>query len=140
MHHLKHQIKPFLTALLSFIILDIIWLGIIMKEFNMRQLASIGRIENGRFEMNYAAAAVTYILMALAVIIYVLPQVKQNEKTTKTFFQGALLGLIIYGVFDMTNLAILKDYPLAFIAPDMAWGALVFGIVTVITSKTFSIK
>ena len=129
------SLKSFFTALILFIVFDFLWLGVVMKDFNMRQLAEIGRIENGVFQLNYAGAALTYLLMAMAVPLYVLPQVKKADSVLKVFFLGAILGLIIYGVFDLTNLAILKNYPLAFIPPDMAWGAFVFGLVTVITSK-----
>jgi uncharacterized membrane protein len=129
------RFKAFLLALLQFIVFDLLWLGSVMKDFNMRQLADIGRFENGIFQMNYAAAAVTYVLMALSIPFYVLPLLKPKDSPLKIFFSGALLGLIVYGVFDMTNLAILRNYPLAFIAPDMAWGAFVFGLVALITSK-----
>ncbi len=127
--------KSFFTALVLFIIFDFLWLGFVMKDFNMAQLAEIGRIEEGVFQMNYSAAAFTYLLMAMAVSLYVLPQLKKDDSLIKVFFRGATLGLIIYGVFDLTNLAILKNYPVNFIAPDMAWGAFVFGLVTTITSK-----
>lgn len=129
------KLKQFLLALILFIIFDFVWLGIVMKSFNMGQLAEIGRVENGVFQMNYGAAAVTYILMALALPFYILPQLKKQDSALKVFSCGALMGFIIYGVFDMTNLAILKNYPLAFVAPDMAWGAFVFGLVTLITAK-----
>ena len=134
------NIKSFLIAFFLFIVFDYLWLGIVMKDFNMRQLAEIGRIENGVFSMHYPAALATYVLMALAVPLFVLPKLSKSDSVFKFFLTGALMGLIIYGVFDMTNLAILKNYPLAFIAPDMAWGAFVFGIVTVITSKFIKLK
>lgn len=111
-----------------------------MKEFNMNQLAEIGRIKGGVFDMNYPAAVITYLLMAMAVPCFVLPQLDMRDSILRVFFKGAFMGLIIYGVFDMTNLAILKNYPLAFAGPDMAWGAFVFGLVTVITAKTIYLK
>jgi uncharacterized membrane protein len=36
---------------------------------------------------------------------------------------GALLGLIAYGTYDLSNYATLRDWPLALTALDMAWGA-----------------
>jgi len=127
----KFKVKEFILALFSFLVLDLIWLGFVMKEFNMRQLAQIGRIENGVFQLQVAPAIVTYLLMAWAVTEYVLPRLTRQDSLLKVFFSGAPLGLIIYGVFDMTNLAILNGYPLAFVGPDMAWGTFVFGLVTV---------
>ncbi len=37
--------------------------------------------------------------------------------------RGALLGLLAYGTYDMTNLATLKGWPWRMAAVDMAWGA-----------------
>ena len=129
------RIKLFLVVLVLFVVLDFLWLGFVVKDFNLLQLAQIGRIENGDFQLNYSAAAIAYILMALAVQFYVLPQVKMHDRLAKVFLIGALLGLIVYGVFDMTNLAILRNYPIEFVVADMAWGTVVFGLVSVITFK-----
>lgn len=129
------KLRQFFVALVLFAAFDFFWLGIVMKDFNMRQLSEIGRIENGIFQMYYPAASATYFLMALAVPLYVLPNSTRRDSLLRVFFSGAILGLIIYGVFDMTNLAILKDYPLAFIVPDIAWGTFVFGLVSLLTLK-----
>lgn len=129
------KLQIFTMSLILFVGLDFVWLGFVMSDFNMRQLAEIGRIENGKFQMNFYAAAVTYFLMALAVTEYVLPKLKAQDSLKKKFMTGATMGLIIYGVFDMTNLAVLKNYPLEFILPDMAWGSVVFGLVTTFVSK-----
>lgn len=40
---------------------------------------------------------------------------------------GALLGLLAYGTYDMTNLATLKDWPLAMGIVDIGWGSLLTG-------------
>lgn len=37
---------------------------------------------------------------------------------------GALLGLLAYGTYDMTNMATLRDWPVAMSVVDMAWGCL----------------
>ena len=43
------KIKQYVLALILFGVFDFIWLGYVVKDFNMRQLAEIGRIENGVF-------------------------------------------------------------------------------------------
>lgn len=75
-------------------ICDFLWLGFVMKDFNMHQLAEIARIENGIFQMYYPAASATYFLMALAVTLYVLPKVTRQASLLKVFSSGAILGLI----------------------------------------------
>lgn len=123
-------IKYFFTTLLLFIIFDFLWLGFVVKDFNLRHLSEIGRIKDGDFDLGYLPATFAYLFMALAQTVFVRPKVLSATSVTKAFYYGALMGLIIYGVYDMTNLAILKNYPLIFSIADMAWGTFVFGLVS----------
>jgi len=134
------KLKVFTIALVLFIAFDFLWLGFVVKEFNLRQLAEIGRIENGVFQIQYFAAGLTYLLMALAVSFYVMPSLTSQDSKLKTFLKGALMGLIIYGVFDMTNLAILKNYPFTFALADIAWGTFVFGVVTLFSTSNIHLQ
>jgi uncharacterized membrane protein len=126
-------LKSFGLAAVAYTILDFIWLGYVVKDFNLRQLAGIGRIKDGDFAILYTPAVGAYILMALAVAVFVVPRAENSLSSAAIY--GALMGLIMYGVFDLTNMAILKDYPLPFMLADMACGVAVSAIVSVITVK-----
>lgn len=128
-------LKQFALAFAAFLVLDFVWLGFVMKDFNTRQLAQIGRIVDGKFAILYGPAILVYLLMAVAVVGYVLPQLNPDNATTEAMIKGGILGLIIYGVFDFTNLAILKNYPLPFVIADIGWGVVVFGLVSLIVVK-----
>ena len=41
---------------------------------------------------------------------------------------GAVIGLVAYATYDLTNLAVVKDWPLGLTFIDMAWGTMVSGI------------
>lgn len=125
-------LKQFCVASISFLVLDFLWLGFVVKSFNLRQLAEIGRIENGDFRIHYAPAILVYLLMALAVVFFVLPKI-EGKSLLEGFFWGAMMGFLIYGVYDLTNLAILKNYPIPFAVADMAWGTTAFGITATLT-------
>jgi uncharacterized membrane protein len=129
------MIKAFGISLLAFVVLDFLWLGFVVKKFNLQQLAEIGRIENGDFSLLYLPAGLAYVFMAALVTFFVLPKIAADASWLSVFGWGALMGLLVYGVFDMTNLAILKNYPIPFLVADMAWGTFVFAIVSVITWK-----
>lgn len=105
-----------------------------VKEFNLTQLAEIGRIENGNFSLLYLPAAGAYLLMAAAVAFFVAPLTRGAPRGKALLF-GGLMGLVIYGIFDLTNLAILKNYPVAFALADVAWGIGVFGLVALVTQE-----
>lgn len=109
---------------------DFVWLGFVVRDFNLRQLGAIGRIEDGSFRIQPAPAALAYLLMALSVALFSAPRAAEAGGSLAAVVWGAALGFVIYGIFDMTNLAILKNYPVAFAAADMAWGTFLFGAVT----------
>lgn len=127
------HVKSFIVAFTAFLVLDFLWLGFVVKDFNMRHLAEIGRIKDGALQINYGAALVVYILLALSVVFFIIPRIENLNSWGQVFLWGAFFGIIVYGVFDMTNLSILKNYALVFAIADMAWGGLVYGLVTVIT-------
>lgn len=129
------MLKSFLVSLVSFAVLDGIWLGFIMKDYNMRQLSEIGRIVDGKFDIQYFPAVLAYLLMATAITAFVMPALKEQTSIMNWFLTGALMGLLVYGIYDMTNLATLKSYPWAFALADIAWGTFIFGVVTIITKK-----
>jgi uncharacterized membrane protein len=122
-------LKTFGLSLVSFTVLDFLWFKFAVKDFNLKELAEIGRIKDGEFDLVLAPAIGTYFLMALAMSLFVAPGFSENDAWWKTFLLSAGMGLIIYGIFDLTNLAILKNYPIKFMMADMAWGTFVFGLV-----------
>lgn len=127
-----YMIKPFVIALVSFVVFDFIFLGLLMGSWYKKELGVLGRVVNGEFALNYWAAAVVYLLLALGVAVFVLPA----ESWQIALGRGALLGLIIYGVYDFTNLAILNKYSLRLLAVDVVWGVCVTAAASVI-AKVF---
>lgn len=125
----------FATSAIVFGILDFIWLGFIARSFNLAQLAEIGRFKNGEFDLFWPPALLVYLLMSLSVVLFVMPRLEASEPLWLVLLTGASMGLITYGVFDLTNLAILKNYPMKFALVDMAWGSFAFSIATIATHQ-----
>lgn len=120
-------LKTFFVSLFSLGFLDFIWLGFVAKKFNNEQLAGLARMSEGQVTPLKLPAVLVYFVMALALTVYAAPKVDEG-----TIFDslggGALLGFILYAVYDLTNSAVLKDYPLPFALADMAWGTVLFAI------------
>lgn len=129
------MIKAFLISMVSFIVLDSIWFGYITRDFNMRQLKHIGNIVDDQFKIAYGPALAVYILMTLAIVVFVFNWIKPSDPIYLIFARGAFMGFLVYGVFDMTNAAILRNYPFGFALADMAWGTVSFGIATTLAYK-----
>ena len=113
----------FITSLVSYLALDLLWLGIIIKPFNTRILAPwLG-------ELKMIPAIMVYVLLALGLTFFVFPKI---TSVGMAFVWGAFLGLIIYGVYDFTNYATIVNWPLRFLFVDWVWGTVSGGLVATI--------
>ena len=128
-------IKTFLASFGLFLLFDFIWLGYVMKAFNTAQLSSIARMtSDSQIDVHKGAAVFVYLVMALSFTLFI-PAKIESTGLLMTFAWGALLGFSVYAIYDGTNFAILKDYPLAFACADVAWGAFLYGAVAVILAQ-----
>ena len=77
------------------------------------------------------AAGVFYMFYLLALCILILyPQIKANSSLGTIFLLGALIGLMAYGTYDFTSLALFKGYTLDAAVVDFIWGGLLTGTVS----------
>lgn len=118
-----NTIIAFIIGLITYIVVDLIWLGVIIKPFNTRILAPwLG-------ELKMVPALMVYVLLALGLTFFVFPKI---TCIGTAFLWGALLGAIIYGVYDFTNYATIANWPLKFLFVDWAWGTVSGGLVATI--------
>ena len=69
-----------------------------------------------------APAIAFYLLYAFGVIfLAVLPALRDDRWTQATIY-SAVLGLVAYGTYNLTNFAILKNWDTKITLADMAWG------------------
>ena len=113
------MLKSLLIALAGFVVLDGVWLGVLMKGFYRDQLAAIARLKDGGFAPVWAAVVPVYVLLAIGVVVFVVPRAVDAWSAAK---YGALLGLVVYGVYDLTNYSTLTQYPLPITVVDICWG------------------
>lgn len=103
------------TAVVFFVV-DFVWLSTVGKWY----FARMGPLL--RESPNLAYAGIFYLFyVAGVVILAVMPAVAAGSWTLALFY-GAVLGLVAYGTYDMTNLSTLKGYPPAVAVVDIAWG------------------
>ena len=105
---------------------DIIWLKFVMGDYYVEILQPIARMNNGGLDVDIPAAFGVYFFMSLALEFFIL---RHSMPRFTKIFQSALLGICMYGVFDFTNYAILKDYPAPMLYIDVLWGGVLFSIV-----------
>lgn len=102
------------AVLVTLLAVDAVWLGLIARTFYR---ARIGHLMSDGFSL--APAAVFYLLFVAGILLLV---VVPASSLGRAFAFGALLGLIAYGTYDLTNQAVLRQWPLSVTLVDMAWG------------------
>ena len=50
---------------------------------------------------------------------------RQTDITPEAVLRAALIGLLVYGTYDLTNMATLRHWSLRLALVDIAWGTLV---------------
>lgn len=111
----------FVVALVSFVVLDGLWLGVVMSGFYRTALGPIARTAaDGSLAPLWLVAAPVYVLLALGQVAFVLPRVSGGVGAAMAW--GALFGLVVYGVYDLTNWSVLKGYGATVALVDIAWG------------------
>lgn len=106
-------------ALLSMLVLDALWIGLYMAPAYKSALGDL-MLAQPRF----SAAAAFYLLYAAGIVfLSVAPGLRADSWQTAAL-HGAVLGLIAYATYDLTNYSILKAWPFGLTLLDIAWGAL----------------
>jgi len=75
-----------------------------------------------------AAAIIFYLLYAAGVAYLITLPALAAGSLGAALTRGAVLGLIAYGTYDLTSLAILRGWPVNVTVIDMIWGAILTGI------------
>ena len=122
-------VKIAASALVAFAVLDGVWLGLVMKGFYRSQLAPIARMADDGLAPIWPAAILVYVLLAVGVTAFVIPRAVDTASAAGL---GALLGLVVYGVYDLTNYATLTEYPLALTLVDICWGTVATAVASAV--------
>jgi len=108
-------IKPYLAALLVMGLLDALWLGLLAKDFYRAQMGEL-MVE----QVRWAPALVFYFAYPAALVALAL--YPAGQPFALQVARAALVGLVAYGVYDLTNAATLRQWPLKLALLDTAWG------------------
>lgn len=121
-------IKLYVIALPVFLAIDMIWLGLVAKGFYSKQIGSLLKTD-----VNWVAAIIFYLLFIIGLVVFVIAPAIDKGSWTHALLFGALFGLVCYATYDLTNLAIAKDWPLLVTIVDLVWGAVLAASVSVVT-------
>ena len=108
----------YFTALAVLLALDAVWLGSVFGPYFYARVGAIA-LDSPR----WLPAAAFYLLYPVGVTaLAVLPSLGDGGSWRLAMARGALLGLVAYATYDLTNLATLKAWTPALALIDIVWG------------------
>jgi len=112
----------FLITFGVFMVIDLIWLGLIAKNIYQKYLGHLMK-EN----VNWPAAIIFYCIFIVGLLFFVIDPALQKESVGYAVLAGGGFGIITYATYDLTNLATLKEWPIIVTVIDLIWGTVLSG-------------
>ena len=130
--NIKFYLTLYALTVPVFFIIDIIWLGVISKQFYRKNLSFILSAE-----VNWAAAIVFYLIYIAGILFFAVRPAILNASWGQAAVLGALFGFFTYATYDLTNMATIKNWPLVIVVVDIIWGIC---LCTIVASVSFLIS
>ena len=113
------------ASLLVFLAVDFIWLGLVAQPFYHRQL---GELLSQR--VNWPAAIAFYMIYIVGLMIFCVAPALSRASLVNAIVLGGLYGFFTYATYELTNYALIRNWPAALVPVDIAWGVVLCTIVS----------
>lgn len=112
-------IKQFLVSFGSLLLIDSVWLTKVAPKFYKSNIGHL-MAENP----NLLAAGLFYFIYIVGVVVFVVSPAVADKSLAFAASRGALFGLVAYSTFDLTGMAVFKNWPAKVTIVDMLWGTI----------------
>ena len=119
---MRYAVAYIVTAVV-FLGLDAVWLTQIALGMYRRELGDY-LLDQPRL----AIAGLFYLLFVAGIVILAVVPALNGGSWINALLLGAVLGLVAYGTYDITNLSTLKGWSLTVTMADLAWGTILSAI------------
>lgn len=124
------MLRTYLVAIVTFFALDLLWLGVVAKGFYRTQMGHLLRPD-----VQWGPALLFYLIFVAALVVFVVQPALEKQSLRHALLYGAFFGLATYAAYDLTNLALAKDFPVIVAVVDLAWGAVLSATVAAVAYK-----
>jgi uncharacterized membrane protein len=118
----------YLVALVTMVAADMAWLGIMAPRFYKPTLGDI--MLSG---FNLPPAILFYLLYPVGLVIFTISPALKSGSVGTALLYGALFGFFTYATYDLTNQATLRNWTVQLTALDVAWGAVLAAVTSVVS-------
>lgn len=124
---MKNFLIAYIGSVVTFLVIDGIWLAFVARGYYFSQLGPIMREQ-----FLVAPAALFYLLYTAGMVLLAVRPFDTDIGLLQVAFYGALVGMCAYGTYDMTNLSVMRDYPIGVAFVDWAWGTALTALCAVV--------
>lgn len=122
-------IKQYLVSFGSLLLIDSVWLTKVAPKFYKSNIGHL-MTENP----NLLSAGLFYLLYIVGVVVFVVSPAVADKSLSFAATRGALFGLVAYSTFDLTAMAVFKNWPAKVTIIDMLWGTILTTLVSVLAT------
>ena len=122
-------LRMYAVGIVTFLALDLLWLGVLAKGFYNRQMGHLMRSD-----VQWLPAVAFYLLFVAALVVFVAVPAVERQSVGRAIAFGAFFGLAAYAAFDLTGLALLKEFPTRAALVDLVWGAFLSASVSAVVT------
>ena len=110
-------ILGFILTLAAFLLIDLLWLGVVAQPLYADILGDLLAKEP-----NWTAAFIFYALYVVGIFYFAILPAVQRQSLKHAVINGGLFGFFNYMTYDLTNLAVVENWPAQLTYIDLPWG------------------
>lgn len=110
-------VKAFASAAAVFLVLDLAWISLFLRDVYVAQLGSMMRPTAAVW-----AAALFYVAYLAAILFLAVRPALAERRVATAAIHGAVLGAVSYGTYTLTNQAIFSQWSVLLVISDIGWG------------------
>lgn len=129
----RSSMSHFIIVLGLFLIIDLPVILYLNNPMYMEQFKRINKGPNPTGKRALLSAMFAYLLLALGLYMFIVRPEKTNFKPDywNIFIKGLIMGLVVYGVYNGTNMATISEWGTKEFIIDTVWGTILSGVLAV---------
>lgn len=117
-------VKDLVIVSVVLLLLDFVFLTANKKMFESQVI----QVQRTALQMRPLGAVACYIFLIFGLYYFIIRQ-------RCSILEAFLLGVVIYGVYETTSYALLKNWSINTVMLDTVWGGVLFALTTAITYR-----
>ncbi len=115
-----------ITIAIAMLAIDYVYLQTMKGYFKWQ----VETVQGSSMKINLWGAALCYLFLVAGIYYFIL-------KPKRSYLDAFLLGLVIYGVYETTSYALLRDWAFSTVLIDTIWGGILFVLTTMVFRALF---